>query len=382
MILYPRLNYSLSAGSCLTLLNPFNFANRSEPDLSRFFPGKKVFFYNHARSGLTQILSLFQKGSVVGVQPFTCPTVLKAIKNAGCEICFVDINSSLIIDEETIKLCLAKIDILVLTHTFGYVANVQKIKEMMNGKPLIEDCAHAFLSQSRNVYAGMTGDFALFSFGFAKFPSAVAGGFVVVNNADYLNAFEKKYELTAVPDWVDGVKLRMMAIIQLILYSTPFYGLFTSKQIARRNQTYFQNFVAEKIKLAYPFCLEIFQTELRNIDHYLQVQKKNADCIIQSINKNKDISFLQQSEDMNYFLLVVHTEKPEKLIQYAQRKGIELGRHFYKSKYFVNHFGYKKGSCPQYETLIEKIVTIPCHYHYSRRKIQQICELINNYNNE
>lgn len=382
MILYPRLNYSLSADSWLTLLNPFSPLKQTEPDMEPFFSGRKIFYYNHARSGLTQILKQSFKGCVVGVQPFTCPTVLDAIREAGCETYFIDINTSLIIDEEILKLHLEKIDVLILTHTFGFMADVPKIRELIHRKPLIEDCAHAFLSHNGNIAAGMTGDFAIFSFGFAKFPSAVSGGFVIVNNTDYLNNFENNYRLLPGLGCLDGFRQRIMAIFQLILYSMPLYGLFTVKQKAKRNIAAYRKSPCTPTTYPYPFCQEIFRRELQNIDRYLNTQKQNAQRIIESIQNNKAISLLQQSDEMNCFQLAVHVENPDKLISYAGVHGIEFGRQFYKSKYIVPHFGYKQGCCPNYEMLIEKIVTIPCHYHYSQRKIQQICELIKTYNNE
>ena len=49
-----------------------------------------------------------------------------------------------------------------------------ELKNIIKEKPLIEDCAHSFLSKKSGKLTGTFGDAAIFSFGKAKFPSIAA----------------------------------------------------------------------------------------------------------------------------------------------------------------------------------------------------------------
>lgn len=188
--MYPRLNYHLKISSLTSLINPFNFKIRDSINLYSIFPDSKIFTLNNARSGLQIILKHF-KGNVVGIQPFTCPTVLEAIESAGCIIHFIDINKNFTLDIESLKKECSKIDILIITHTFGYAVNIEELKPYLKNKILIEDCAHSFLSKKGAKLTGTFSDFSIFSFGFGKFPNAISGGFILCNNTE----FEKKYHL-------------------------------------------------------------------------------------------------------------------------------------------------------------------------------------------
>lgn len=379
-MLYPRLNYKLSRKSYLKLFQPFNKGEK--PDLSYFFPENEIFFYNHARCGLTEILKLFKKNSIVGVQPFTCPTVLEAIRNAEDQIYFMDINSSLVIDVEALKIYKDKIDILIVTHTFGFMVNMDKIKEIMDDKPVIEDCAHAFLSKKNELLAGTKGDFAIFSFGFAKFPNAISGGYVLVNNKNYLEIFKRNYSSIKHPNYMNEFFFKCQSIIQIMMNTWPFYGILTSKIKNKKNKKQYKPPKQEKIGYPYRFCLDIFSTELRKIAYYFEEQKKFSKNIKDAVEKNQQIRLMQYDSEMNNFMMAVEVENPHEFINFAKNRGIEIGKHFYKSKFIIPYFGYKKGSCPTYEKIIEKMVTIPCHYNYSPKKHRQLLSIINSYKHE
>jgi len=379
-MLYPRLNYKLSRKSYLKLFQPLNKGEK--PDLSYFFPEKEIFFYNHARCGLTEILKLFKKNSIVGVQPFTCPTVLEAIRNAEDQIYFMDINSSLVIDEEALKIYKDKIDILIVTHTFGFMVNMDKIKEIMDDKPVIEDCAHAFLSKKNELLAGTKGDFAIFSFGFAKFPNAISGGYVLVNNKNYLETFNRNYYFIKQPSYMNEFFFKCQSIIQIMMNTWPFYGILTSKIKNKKNKKQYKPPKQEKVSYPYRFCLDIFSTELRKIAYYFEEQKKFSKNIKDAVEKNQQIRLMQYDSEMNNFMMAVEVENPNEFINFAKNRGIEIGKHFYKSKFIIPYFGYKKGNCPTYEKIIEKMVTIPCHYNYSPKKHRQLLSIINSYKHE
>jgi len=85
---------------------------------------------------------------------------------------------------------------------------------------------------------------------------------------------------------------------------------------------------------------------------------------------------------MNFFMIPVLVKQPNHFISYAKKNGIEIGRHFIQSQNIVPYYGYHKGSCLNYEEIMNKIVTIPSHSDYPKSKIARLVSIIKTYTNE
>lgn len=377
----PRLNYKLGFQEMKALLG---VNGRGDPEvLSGNLDGKgKIFFFDHARSALQIALMTLPKGSVVGTQPLTCPTVVEAIEGAGCKVAFIDITEQLVIDPEDVRRKVSGLDALIVTHTFGYPANIALYKEIMKDKLIIEDCAHAFMSSFEGNSVGSLGDFSLFSFGFAKFPSAVQGGYLKVNNPAYLKAMQLKYEKIPVPALSVNLKLVVKAFMLSFLNHPIVYTYFTIhlKNKSNSPDSYQKNIRQEnQISRSSRPALSLLNYDLIQLNQWLLQQKRNGKRLLESFRGYSDFTICQEIEGMNCFMLPLLTKNPTEWIKKANRAGIELGRHFVKSEYIMPSFGYKEGDCPVYEKVLEQLVTIPCHYNYPEHCIRDIEILLEKY---
>ena len=380
--IYPRLNYSMSLRKIL--IGVFYFFSKTfvPKKLIEIFKTDQIFLFDNARSGLQFILSDLPMGSKVGVQPLTCPTVLESIENAGCEVVFIDINYQFLIDENSLKDKIDSINALIVTHTFGAVCDIDRIRSIAGDKILIEDCSHAFLSRFEDInLAGKKADFSLFSFGFAKFPSAVRGGFVIVNNGNYISHFQKKY--SGLKDCRMFEKIaNLMRMIILPVFNFPFiYSTFTYKLKERKRLSfkYLKPNQTKTIKKGFGMNLHILNYELHNIEYNLNLQQSNANKILTSLQKNKLFRVEGFSNKRNYFLVPALTSNPENFIKYMSLCGIEVGRHFVQSRQIISSYEYVKGDCPNYECIVNELITIPSHYEYKNQKIDLSVNLIKNY---
>ena len=380
-LIQPRLNYSFNFRSIVkSLRNIFLNVNNSNY-LYSLFDSKEIYFFNHARNGLTQILSLLPQGTVVGVQPFTCSTVLESIERANCKIYFIDINDQFVINTEALQRCVNKIDVLILTHTFGSIVSFENIRKIMGNKLVIEDCAHAFLSRENDELAGKRGDFSIFSFGFGKFLSSLSGGFVMVNNEKFISLFSEKYNLVPVSGIISELKNFIFSLLSSFLH-LPFFYTFITINLKRKNYNHFKTKLS-KITKAYKSSIAVFNLLIDQSPSLLDIQKKNANTLFSSVKKNSYFEICQElTMEDNGFMLPVKVSDPDKFINSVLKEGIEIGKHFYRSKYFINDFGYKSGSCPHYEKLIEQYVVLPTHYAYPSQKIKCLSEFIERYKNE
>ena len=381
-MLQPRLNYQFRCKDMLkSFAAIFSYKSPADDFLNKLFKTDDVFFFDHARSGLKEILKLIPVDSVVGVQPLTCPTVLEAIEGAGHRICFIDITDELVINEKTLSAKINKIDALIVTHTFGNVAPVAELKELMPGKIIIEDCAHAFLSERNGITAGTQGNFAIFSFGFAKFPAALRGGFVVVNDKSYLPEFEKRYSVLTYPGFIKEMRNLFRSKILMLLHKRIIYTLLTSK-LKKKIFNYKKPVTEPEVYREYKSSRAVFDSLLTDITHLVGIQQKNDTRLRAVLIKNKSFRICQTREGRNGFMLPVLVNDPERFIEFAGKNGIETGRHFYRSKDIVPYYDYTTGECENYERVINKLVVLPTHYNYPERQLKKLINIIERYTNE
>ena len=83
---------------------------------------------------------------------------------------------------------------IICTHHFGSICAIEEIVAIARefGLAVIEDCSHALRATRNGVHAGLFGDFAAFSFNHRKQLSTGQGGFLVVNNAEYVDTLARR----------------------------------------------------------------------------------------------------------------------------------------------------------------------------------------------
>jgi dTDP-4-amino-4,6-dideoxygalactose transaminase len=133
---------------------------------------------------LKEIKQLKKKPLAVGLQAFTCPSVLRAILESQNHVIFFDITpdyfSTLIND-----INFDQIDVLILTNLFG-IPNPDyfKICEACKSRGIyvIDDLALTFNAILDGQQIGQASDACFFSFGFDKPISCYKGGLLKINN--------------------------------------------------------------------------------------------------------------------------------------------------------------------------------------------------------
>lgn len=164
-----------------------------------------VFFLNSGQACLSVFLKCFQKELRVGIQVFTCPTVLNAITEAGCEPVFLDISrdyfSSTLVDIEAI---IDNIDVLVLTHVFG-IPNPEylQIKKLCKDKNviIIDDLCQTYHAKVNGAYIEDLSENYFYSFFYDKPIPCASGGMLKVDTslhnkiASFVDEYPKEYDI-------------------------------------------------------------------------------------------------------------------------------------------------------------------------------------------
>lgn len=380
--LIPRLNYHFGFTDLLYSLKGLINQPLKIDYINNLYLTDKIYYLNHARSGLRLLLSSLSlpQNARIGVQVYNCRTVFNAIRMAGCTPIFIDINQGLHINIRDLEKKINSIDALIVTHTFGIPAEIEQIKELFPDKPIIEDCAHAFLSSYNNKAVGTFGDAGVFSIGKGKFPSIGPGGFVVINNQEVANKFEKLYKELAGSNNFQEIKNIIFSLVLNLLHKPFIYAIFTNSLLRKLNNKkdisdQYKHSESRILKTNY-YLLYKKQNEFYN---KLSMQKSNLNKLLESIyGCNPPKIYLDHRFSINGFMLPMLSDDSSETIIKLKTKGFEVGRHFSNSINWAIEFGYKQGDCPIIENIIDKIVVFPCHHDYSTT--QKLIEMYENPN--
>lgn len=371
--LIPRLNYVYTIKD---IIISWRGIFRSSPNkyIKDNFPFKgETFFVNHARTGLRLILSSLEleKGSNIGVQVFTCPTVFKAIEEAEMKPLFIEINKDFNLDLDDLRRKSDKIKALIVTHTFGIPVDINEIEKNIPSIPIIEDCAHSFLSEFNGIPVGNIGIASMFSIGKGKFPSIGAGGFIVINNKKISSLvkanFDKLQEPCIFLEFLEPIRYYLLSL----LHNRFVYKILTKKAKRflhnRESFSYQKTFFESKMLRC---NLALFDHKLKHINNYLKIQTENKKEILKSLN----LQLPNKVKNGNAFMLALLIENSNVISNAIQKEGFELGHHFSLSIESARKYNYKKGDCKVTEDICAQILTIPCHYNYEKKNILKLSE--------
>lgn len=373
--LLPRFNYTLPFLFYLKLLKRKYINNTFKKQSSN----SKSISFNQARVGLRVLLNSISKKNInVGVQAFTCHTVFQAIHNSGNNIIFVDLTDEFKLDINDLKSKIANIDILIVTHTFGFPDNMDEIKEITRNKIIIEDCSHSFLSKYKTAYTGTIADASIFSTGLAKFPPIGAGGFCLINNKKHFPYVGKEYYKIPEASNFESVKVFFKSVLSSILLKPPLFGLFSYKIIKKLDKRFdVGNKYSFNETKGYKWVDKIFNSSMIYSFEALDKQKQNFEYLSSKINSDYLIKQMPLDYSPNFYIFPLILKGRDNVFNKLLKNNIQSGKHFHKCLDWAHEFGYKIGDCPNTEKISREILTIPIHIGVSKLKLEKIAKLIN-----
>jgi dTDP-4-amino-4,6-dideoxygalactose transaminase len=352
------------------------FNNKIEGKIPFISIKQEDYFFNSARAGLyTLLLSISQGRTLrIGIQPFTCKSVFRAITEAGCNPVFIDINRSFTIDTNVLELKKELIDLLIVTHTFGIPADMEKILTIMSNKLVIEDCAHAFLSEYNNKPCGTWGDAAFFSINYGKFPSIGSGGFVVINNPLIMNNFDLYYQKLPSPSFVSSIIQPFKNLLYSIAFKPLIYGMITYPIFKSKDKRY--DFIGKDDFNPHKGFTSNRKVFFRNINRYFEIRSMRREKTLQLLS-GLPLDFLNLKVDGNnlYQIPILRKDRDQIYRKFIE-SGFEGGKHFSGSIEWAIKYGYKVGSCPNAETIADEILTLPNTYWLNDRDMEKILSIL------
>ncbi len=374
--LIPRFYYSFRSVDVLYSLIP---SMRNKRVFLDYFKTEKIYHLNSARAGLFLLLKSIAKGRAlkVGIQPYSCETVFIAIVKAGCVPVFIDLNKDFSFDKEMLIENKNSIDVLIVTHTFGIISNnIHEVREILKDKIIIEDCAHAFLSEFNNQLSGTIGDASVFSMGYGKFPSIGHGGFVLINNLKLRENFEEDYSELKKPNFFCEIKELFSNYMYSLAFKSLIYGLITYPVFKKLDVKY--DFVKKKsfeVFKGYRTNQNVFYN---NFERYLTIKVKQRERAHQFLLMLTNISvYFNINKKDNCYMIPLLNPRRDEIYSMLFEEGFEFGKHFSKSMDIAAHYGYIEGSCPKSERIANEIIVTPSVMNLSVDDMHNIANLIN-----
>jgi len=368
-----------------------------ENEFKNYLGVKYAISFNSGRSALMAILNSLglEKGSEVLLQAFTCNAVPNPVIWAGLKPVYVDVNENTFnIDAEDLQRKItSKSRVVIVQHTFGLPAFMDKILEICNQNNLIliEDCAHSLGAEYKEKKVGTLGRVSFFSFSRDKVISSVYGGMIATNDDNLAQKIREYQEKAGFPSyfWIFQQLLHPILMNWLILPTYRIFGKYLlmvfqwlhilSKAVHwKEKRGMMPGYFPKKL----PNTLAILaQNQFRKLEKFNNHRKKIAEFYYQEL-KNTNFELVTEHEDRkNIFLrFAVKYPKSHEIIKKAWRNNLLIGDWY--DKVIAPHdtqldkLKYLPGTCPRAEKLAKETFNLPTHINISKQDAQKIVNFL------
>ena len=342
--------------------------------------GKKTFlFTSYGRSSLYVILRALNlpKGSKVGVPLYSCTVVFDAIVNAGLVPCFIEVDDNYTVDPVDLEEKIDDLEAVVVIHTFGRPADMDKIREIAGDKPVIEDCAHSLLSEYKGKKTGTLGDASFFSL--AKYISAGGGGMTIVNNDGLADRLQEEMDTLKKPSVLNNVKHSFIVYMRSFFYHKPWFGLFALPiGLSIEDKVDLMTKRSFEVAGINKNDLRLMLKKLAVFKRKVEMQRKNSFFIIEELKDSSVILPYERKDTYcNYYFFPIRFENKEErdsASDFLRDKGIDSSKLYSETPLKAKlYYGYK-GDCPNTEKLADAILVIPNYYTLKEKELIKIVE--------
>lgn len=381
--LIPRFNIDYKTSDFLSSICNL----RTKPDMSpikELFSDVDISFTNSGRTSLFVIikaLNLPEKAKI-GVPLYSCPSVFEAIFLAGCIPIFIDIDpENYTLSPEDLEKKIDLLEAVIVIHTFGRPADLDRIQRIAGNKPIIEDCAHALLSEYKGKRVGTVGTVGFFTFRTGKYISAGEGGMITTKDSKLARRIQKEIEKLPTPSVKNEIRHSVITYVRSTLYHRPWFGLVSlplgSKidgKVDLMNKHSFKTMQIRNVDLY------MISRKMQNFKKKMEKQRENSRYLISCL-KNSNIKLpIERNENFcNYYLLPIQLENDavrDNLSNFLLKNGFDTSKLFSKTPEIAKlSYGYK-GDCINTEEISGRILTIPNYYTLQSKEMNRIIETV------
>ena len=352
--------------------------------------------FNSGRSAFLATLESLglQKGDEVLLQAFTCNAVPNPVLWGGLRPVYVDCKDDYNIDAADLeKKITQRSKVVVIQHTFGLPADIEKIQEICTKHNLIllEDCAHALGAEYKGKKVGTFGKASFFSFSRDKVISSVYGGMTVTNDVELTEKLRSYQKSVGYPSflWIKQQVLHPWLMNLLILPTYRIFGKYLlivaqwihmlSKAVHKKEKRgerpgYFPK--------ALPNALAILAgKQLQKLDRFNSHRRQIAALYAKELsNTNYKLQDTKYQEGNIFLRFPIQHPKAHEIIKKSWSKNLLLGDWYITpiAPYdtHIEKIGYQWGSCPKAEELAKTTLNLPTHIRIAEKEARKIIQFL------
>lgn len=381
-LLRPWMIHQWKQGSDVKALESWFKTRYSTADAVSFSTGREALYAVIRALGIGH-------GDEVLIQAYTCIVVPHAVIWNGAQPIYLDIDETLNIDVDRITPAITpKTKAIIVQHTFGMPANIDRIKAICSdrGILLIEDVAHAFGALYHGQPVGTFGDAAIFSFGRDKAISSTAGGMAIAKDPDVAQRLRAIEQQSTYPS--------LLTIKQQLLH--PLIVPWCSERMGTRRWGAIMLRLAQFARLVNRVYTpsELDSKAPKNLTHRLP--NAMAKLVLQQLHDHHDSFIRHRAQLANYYSqwaqkrglriqkitqhavpswlrFTIFAEHPQQIITSVRTYGYQLGN-WYSSvimplPHDAHALGYITGSCPNAEQAARTSINLPTHIHMTQQDL-------------
>lgn len=366
--------------------------------LEDIFQSKELYLFNRGREALyfaLQTLSITEGDEVI-IQAMTCVAVAAPILSLKAKPVYVDINQDDfnidLVDLE--KKITSKTKAIVVQHTFGNIADVKKISEIVKARNIyvIEDCAHLFYTDYSKTDINKYSDISFFSFAQDKGISAVQGGLVIINNSKIKNIAMNQYlnvENQSKSQGMYNAKyIRLWSMIKKY-YFTPILPFQSRITLGKTLVMIFRWLGLIKQQATSTIDTNLSLNRISEVQSALflnqldkcEAMNKRREEITEIYNGKLNSNIINKTDTRYLLRYPVLLSNPVVVMQQLKMHKYICGR-WYNSIVFPIHknldkVGYVFGSCPRAEALTRGILNLPTNIDLTNEEAIEIANIVN-----
>jgi dTDP-4-amino-4,6-dideoxygalactose transaminase len=346
--------------------------------LRNIFGNKNFFFTNTGRAALYVLLKALNlpKKSKIGVPLYSCTVVFDSIIKAGGVPYFIDMDlNEYTLDPEDLAKKINALNAVVVIHTFGRPADMDRIKEVAGDVPVIEDCAHSLLSEYKGKQTGTLGVASFFSL--AKYLSNGGGGMTILNNDELIEGFERQFDRLMPYSLTNEIRNVFTTYIYSFFYRKPWFGLFAPTGFYLRNLVDrgggIKYFTVKKIKKS---NFNLLFRKLNQFKENVELQRENSFFLLKEL---KDTSLILPYENKdaycNYYLFPIrfsNRKERDKAHEYLRDMGVDTAKLYGETPMKAKRFYGYDGDCSDSEIAANTLLIIPNYYTLAKNDLIKI----------
>jgi perosamine synthetase len=362
---------------------PVPFLKQAADDLHLFptYRGREALYLILKNLGL-------RPGARVGVPLYVCSVVAKTVVAAGMTPVFIDA------DPETFGLSLTdlenkatNLESLILVYTFGYPNGFARIKELMNGRPIIEDCAHSMGSSHLGRPLGLFSEASFFSFGFFKPLSGGGGGCVITRSKALAAGLETTLAWSPSESTAQAILHIVYCFLYVNVYKGPAHSILKRFRIrssededvlSRNREPNGDNkIISSQLGLRRSDRLRI-TARLRSHGS----KEMGATGLWTEVRRRLAVGWHIPPDpsdgQWNHFVLPICAPSPEactEAIVRLRRNGVDAARIYPNCVFETRAAGYA-GGCAEAERLAKCVLTLPSHGRLSPEEQSQVLRAV------